>query len=224
MKASQKVLDSFKKTFDAKTFHDLNWSGSFEEYLDIVSKKPQVARSAYQRIYHMILSYGYDEYTDNKKKMIHYNFFDDPKHDGRDAIYGLDISLMKLVNIFKSAAHRYGTEKRVLLLHGPVGSAKSTIARLLKHGLEDYSKTEEGALYTYSWVNLDGEEKEVPSPMHQEPLLLMPETLRNAFINDVNKDLPAVEKIIIAGDLNPSCRQIFRTLMQKYNGDWGRGH
>ena len=81
---------------------------------------------------------------DNKKKLIHYNFFDDPLGNGQDAIYGLDIPLMKLVNIFKSAAQRYGTERRVILLHGPVGSSKSTIARLLKAGLEAYSKRPEG--------------------------------------------------------------------------------
>ena len=39
-----------------------------------------------------------------------------------------------------------------LLLHGPVGSSKSTIARLLKKGLEHYSRTEEGALYSFSWL------------------------------------------------------------------------
>ena len=54
----------------------------------------------------------------------------------------------------EGAAKGYGTEKRVLLLHGPVGSSKSTIARLLKKGIERYSRTQEGALYTYKWVNL----------------------------------------------------------------------
>ena len=34
----------------------------------------------------------------------------------------------------------------MLLLHGPVGSSKSTIARLLKKGLERYSGTDAGAL------------------------------------------------------------------------------
>jgi PrkA AAA domain. len=38
-----------------------------------------------------------------------------------------------------------------LLLHGPVGSSKSTIVRRLKRGLEHYSKTEAGALYTFDW-------------------------------------------------------------------------
>jgi serine protein kinase len=102
----------------------------------------------------MVLSYGSESYSDNKKKLIHYNFFDDPMEDGKDSIFGLDIPLMRLVNVLKSAALGYGTEKRVILLHGPVGSSKSTIARLLKKGLEEYSRSAEGALYTYECIYL----------------------------------------------------------------------
>ena len=94
----------------------------------------------------MILSQGSTEYFDAKKRIIHYHFFDDKEHGGRDAIFGLDIPLMKLANIFKSAARGYGTEQRVILLHGPVGSSKSTIARLLKRGLEAYTARPEGAI------------------------------------------------------------------------------
>ena len=84
----------------------------------------------------MILSHGTEEYVDNKKKITRYHFFKDTAHGERDAIFGLDIPLMRLVNVLKSAAYGYGTEKRVLLLHGPVGSSKSTIARQLKSGME----------------------------------------------------------------------------------------
>ena len=97
-------------------------------------KNPAVTRSAFQRVYDMILSYGQEEYIDNKKRLIRYNFFKDEQHGGRDAIYGLDIPLMRLVSVLQSAAQRYGTERRVILLHGPVGSSKSTIARLIKRG------------------------------------------------------------------------------------------
>jgi serine protein kinase len=51
---------------------------------------------------------------------------------------------MELVDLFRSAAEGYGTDKRILLLHGPVGSSKSTIARLLKKGLEHYSAPTRG--------------------------------------------------------------------------------
>src|SRR6476620_6923912 len=137
---------------DAKTYAELSWEGSFEDYLAIVRQNPRVTRTAFQRIYDMIQSHGKTEYIDNKKKLIRYHFFSDERFGGRDAIFGLDVPLMKLVNVFKAAAQGYGTERRVILLHGPVGSSKSTIARLLKKGLEDYSQTPEGAAYTFSWM------------------------------------------------------------------------
>lgn len=108
---------------DQKCFQELNWSGSFQDYLDIVAKNPRVTRNAYQRIYDMVMEYGLDEFEDAKKRLTRYCFFGDSSFDGDDTIFGLEISLMRLVNFFKAAAKGYGTEKRVLLLHGPVGSS-----------------------------------------------------------------------------------------------------
>src|SRR5215831_11941542 len=126
---------------DKSTFKELHWEGAFEDYLKMVRENARITRTAFQRIYDMILSHGKTEYIDNKKRLIRYHFFQDEKFGGRDAIYGLAVPLMKLVNVFKSAAQGYGTERRVMLLHGPVGSSKSTIVRLLKKGMEEYSKS-----------------------------------------------------------------------------------
>src|SRR5438046_789764 len=175
---------------DLKEYQELHWSGAFEDYLALVRENPKVTRTAFQRVYDMILSYGQEEYIDNKKKLIRYNFFKDEHHGGRDAVYGLDISLMRLVNVLKSAAQRYGTEKRVILLHGPVGSSKSTIVRLLKKGLEEYSRTAEGALYTYEWVmprelsHMTGGVNTFRCPMNEEPLKLIPEQWRGKVFED----------------------------------------
>ena len=92
---------------------------------------------------------------------------------------------MQLVNTFKSAALGYGTERRVILLHGPVGSAKSTIARLLKRGLEEYSRTDSGMLFSFSWKNADG--GWTKDPMHGEPLQLIPEEHRAAMLAALNE-------------------------------------
>ena len=94
----------------------------------------------------MILTHGTEEVFENKEKITRFKFFTEFAAKHSDAIYGLDRPLMQLVNAFKSAAKGYGTERRVLLLHGPVGSSKSTIARLIKKGLEDYSHTDEGMI------------------------------------------------------------------------------
>jgi len=86
---------------DLRGFRDQHWEGSFEDYLQIVRHNPKVTRTAFQRMYDMILSKGTREYYEYKKKILHYNFFDDKEHAGIDAIFGLDIPLMKLVNVFK---------------------------------------------------------------------------------------------------------------------------
>jgi serine protein kinase len=228
MSSGSEIISLVGQMQDLKAFRDQHWEGTFEEYLDTVRQHPEITRTAFQRIYDMILSKGWYEYYDHKKRIIHYNFFDDVDGDGRDAIYGLDIPVMKLVNAFKSAAQRYGTEKRVLLLHGPVGSSKSTIVRLLKKGLESYSRTPEGAVYTFSWVmgsEYQGRrtvkaDDEVSCPMHEEALHLVPEEVRPKVLDLINKGKPENKKVVIDGDLCPACRQYYRELNIRYRGDW----
>lgn len=208
------------------TFH-ANWSGSFQEYLDLVKRDPKITRNAFQRMYDMILEAGTEEYIDFKKQVIRYKFFDDIKNNGKDAVFGLDVPIMKLVNVLKAAALGYGTEKRVILLHGPVGSAKSTICRLLKKGVEAYSKTENGAMYTFEWIDEKGElgtlfgkdAKTFASPMHEEPLLLIPEEMRVGLCEEINRGQDGAFRMTIDGELSPPSRYIFKALMERYNGD-----
>ncbi|MFT7625190.1 MAG: serine protein kinase, partial [Myxococcota bacterium] len=71
------LTDSIGKLHDIEEFQELNWTGSFDDYLEVVKQSPDTARTAFQRIYDMILGAGWREYVDNKKKVVHYNFFDD---------------------------------------------------------------------------------------------------------------------------------------------------
>jgi serine protein kinase len=223
MSRGQDIIGKASQALDLETYREQHWIGSFSQYLDMVKEDPKITRSAFERIFDMILSYGTREYVDSKKKIVHYKFFDDPDHRGADGIYGLDIPLMKLVNIFKSAAKRYGTERRVILLHGPVGSSKSTIARLLKTGLEAYSRTTEGALYTFGWLrDTNNPDSVVPCPMHEEPLHLVTYKLRPIFEESLNAGRkPDDYHVRIEGELCPFCRQEYRELSERYDGDWG---
>ncbi len=220
---------------DYQRYEDLHWSGSFEEYLEMVRHNPRIARTSHERLYDMVLAAGTSAYVDNKKKITRYKFFSDDAHGGRDAIYGLDIPLMRLVNVLKAAAMRYGTEKRIILLHGPVGSSKSTIVRLLKQGFEEYSRTPDGALYTYEWVlpeelrYLTAGEETFRSPMNEEPLKLIPPEWRAQAIREFGLHDPGDPETgrkpfvpYVSGQLNPACRFIFRELLAIYRGDWAK--
>lgn len=218
----------------------LYWSGSFYDYLEMISRDPLVLRNAFQRLYDMILSWGVEEETrgSNKKKIIRYKFFRDPIGGGVDAVFGIESSLNALVNVIKSAADGYATESRILLLHGPVGSAKSTIVRLLKKGLEHYSCQLEGALYTFGWrarVVHKNEPKVaehfkpddfIDCPMHEDPLRLIPAEHRREFLEELlekslgEKGKKLTSRFHIKGDLCPYCRYCFNERMKENHGDW----
>ncbi|MGG4449245.1 PrkA family serine protein kinase [Brevibacillus sp. HB1.4B] len=162
---------------------NLMWRGTFAEYLQLVRKNPQIAQTAHSRVYNMIKSAGVEENEDGSRS---YQFF------SRE-IFGLDRSVERLVEeYFHSAARRLDVRKRILLLMGPVSGGKSTLVTMLKRGLEEYSRTEDGAIYA-----LDG------CPMHEEPLHLIPHELR-----------PEVEEelgIKIEGELTPYNRMRLET-------------
>src|SRR6266581_4467463 len=227
---SVSILSAIANLQSPQEYQELHWEGSLEDYLKLIQDSPRVTRNAFQRIYDMILSYGIEEHVEHKKKTSRYRFFRDDRHGGRDAVYGIDQSLTHLVDIFKSASRNYGTERRVILLHGPVGSAKSTIVRLLKKGLEEYSHTPDGAMYSFAWTNIANDlEKEVyamvndelPCPMREEPLHLIPSGQREKLLEELmrNSSDPS-QRIQVEGDLCPACRQMYRDLMRRYRGDW----
>ena len=220
------LLEIIRRKQDLPGYRERHWTGAISDYVELVLQNPRVARNSYQRLYDMILSHGLTEYTRHHEKYAHFHLFDDPIDGGRDAVFGLDHPLMRLVNNVKSAAFGYGTEKRILLLHGPVGSSKSTIARILKKGVEVYSSQKDGALYTYGWrmdLNTSGPDGVQWCPMHEEPLHLVPLEAQEAIYAEINRRVaPREYRIVPTGNLCPFCRKIYQDLMTQYDGSWER--
>ena len=161
---------------------DLQWEGTFAQYFEIATKKPQVGRLSHERIYHMIMDAGFETARNGEPN---YNFFN-------QEIFGIEKPLQQIVEYFHSAAQRLEVRKRILLLMGPVGGGKSTIVYLMKRGLEAYSRTEQGAIYAIK-----------DCPMHEEPLHLIP--------NDLRADVEKEFGLYIEGELCPHCRYMIDT-------------
>jgi len=155
----------------------LQWQGTFAEYFELVRENPAVSQLSHARIHSMIVAPGVE--TD-ERGMPHYEFFEDD-------IYGIEKPLAQVVEYFQSAAQRLEVRKRILLLMGPVGGGKSTIVSMIKQGLENHTRTDEGAVYAIAGC-----------PMHEEPLHLVPEPLRAEIMKEYG--------IYIEGDLCPVCR------------------
>ena len=164
----------------------LGWEGTFAQYFEIATRQPAVAQLSHERIYNMITAAGVET---NRLGEPRYTFFSTD-------IFGIEKPLQQIVEYFHSSAQRLEVRKRILLLMGPVGGGKSTIVALLKRGLEDYSRGEGGAAYAIK-----------ECPMHEEPLHLIPNELRD----DVQKEFG----LYIDGELCPQCRWL---LENKYGG------
>jgi serine protein kinase len=125
-------LSELTSRFNREEFLTLHEEITFDEYLEKCWEYPKVVRSAYQRMYDMIMDAGTSSYKRYRKTYTHYNFFD----DADIPVFSLDDTKDQFMKFIRGAAGGFGSEKRLLLLHGPVGSAKSTLCRLLKKGLE----------------------------------------------------------------------------------------
>lgn len=159
----------------------LKWEGIFRDYFELVTANPRLAQLSHARICDMILAAGVEKIAEGTRDEINrYKFFS-------DELFGIEEPIAKIVEYFKSAAQRLEVRKRILLLMGPVGGGKSTIVTMLKRGLEQWTRTDQGAVYAIK-----------DCPMHEEPLHLIPVELR-----------PEIEKhygLYIEGELCPQCR------------------
>src|SRR5438309_10555880 len=110
MATGKTILNALRQELNLSDYRKKHWEGSFDEYLDIVREHPEVTRTAYQRLYDMIISHGTEALYEHKEKITRYRFFTELAAKHGDGIHGLDRQRMHVVNAFKSAAKRYRTE------------------------------------------------------------------------------------------------------------------
>ena len=167
-----------------------DWEGTFAEYLDMVSEGMVTPRLSHHLVYNAILARGASR--SDETGGIKYNLFD-------DKVYGQDDTIDSIVEYFASSSRRLEIRKRILLLLGPPASGKSTVVALIKEALEEFTRTDEGAVYGIKGC-----------PMQEDPLHLVPQSLRPKLEEDYG--------IYVEGDLCPRCRYMVRT---EYRGRIG---
>jgi serine protein kinase len=158
------------------------WEGTFAEFLEqILPANPAaMVRSSHEYIYDMLRWHGRDMPGDTTEGPRSRELF-------RRDLFGIDEPLARLVEYFKAAAAGSDVGRRLLLLLGPPSGGKSTVAILLKRGLEEYSRTDEGALYAIKG-----------SPLRENPVNLVPTSLRAQFRETYGVD--------VFGELSPWAR------------------
>lgn len=219
---------------------------SFEEYLKLYAASPRLqARNAAQYLMGAIDSFGTEQVAHPTGKIRRFKIFDglgETRVAGQEEVQNA---------IYRSIGNfvRAGRINKLILMHGPNGSAKSSIAEALKRGLEAYSQTAEGALYTFNWIfpneklakgNIGFGDQRVPSgtlesfayldaddiavklssSMRESPLFLIPKPERRRLLEAAGGPDFVVPAYLLEGELSTKSRRIFDALLANYHGDW----
>src|ERR1700723_2366988 len=171
-------LDSLNKF--SKEHRAQRWEGTLGHFLtNVLPSRPASSfRSSHEYIWDMLLWHGRGAEGDNTQKA---------RELFKRELFGVDEPLGRVVDYFKAAAASSDVGRRLLLLLGPPSGRKSTLAILLKRALEEYSRTDDGALYAIKG-----------SPLRESPLNVIPTSLRSEF-----RDAYGVS---ISGEISPWAR------------------
>ena len=181
---------------------------SYSEYLEILDRHfVSECRPTYEYIMEMLAHFGKN--ADGSFKLFEKYYPDCPPVYGQTKVQSA--IFQNLVNFSEE-----GFNNKFLLLVGPNGSSKSSIVNKLIKGLEEYSETNEGRLFSFSWifpidtyvkgtlglmttprdVGLSSyaqlEDKDIsaimPSELKDHPILLIPKEHRQMMIEEGLKD------------------------------------
>lgn len=189
---------------------------SFDEYLQAFVEAPrQHARSSAQYVRDVLDHFGWEDRETPAGKVRRWLLFDLPFEPEARALRvagqeEVQAALYRAIGTFV----RSGRVNKLILLHGPNGSAKSSIVSALVRGMEAYSNLREGALYRFHWVfpserrlrgggglgfgpraesgelssfaHLEGEalDARLSCPMKDHPLLLVPKEERRKLLEE----------------------------------------
>ncbi|MDF1813400.1 MAG: hypothetical protein P1V20_14480 [Verrucomicrobiales bacterium] len=181
-----RILDKNLSAFDQSIL-------TFDEYLNLVKSEPWVTRDSPQLLHDMLLSSGVEHSIVPGKPVIHqYKFFENDELVGKNVVFGQQRAKENLVEKMDNASRGAEASKRLWILLGPPGSAKSRSMDGIKHALNTYSSSDAGKTYTLLLPTVDARLKEkavmeedgifyVQAPLFERPLQVIPEGLRNEF-------------------------------------------
>jgi len=125
---------------------------SFQQFFDLLVEHPErYARNSAQYIRDCFAHFGDEEVKEVYGQQRRFKLFDIPFDEGRERMVGQEEAQVRVFRLVDNFV-RLGRVDKLVLLHGPNGSAKSTFVKTLMRAVEAYADTDEGALYRFNWV------------------------------------------------------------------------
>jgi serine protein kinase len=133
---------------------------AWDDYLKLVAGQPYLhTRASYQYIRDAITSFGVQPVKDMGRTFPRFALFADPFFGGQKRVVG---QVRAIAALFKhiDACAKQEEDESIYVLIGPPGTGKSRIHSLIEKGLEEYSRSETGAVYTVNWLFRDTMEED----------------------------------------------------------------
>jgi serine protein kinase len=146
----------------------------------------------------MMLSKGVEHSIVSGKPVKHrYEFFESPDLVDKFIVYGQQKAKENIVEKIDNASRGAEASKRLWILLGPPGSAKSRSMDAMKTALHRYSKSDEGKSYCLLLPTVDERLKEkalfeekgiwyLQAPLMERPLQAIPAEVRKDFLAKLN--------------------------------------
>ena len=191
------LINKFFKSVDESVVKDEVLS--FEEYLELVKKEPWITRNSVQILHDMLLSSGVELSIVPGKPVKHrYKFFEDTDYIGKYIVFGQQKAKENLVEKIDNASRGGEASKRLWILLGPPGSAKSRSMDAIKRSLNVYSKSAAGKNYHLLLPTVDEKLRDqalfeedgvfyIIAPLLERPLQIIPESNRSEVAADLTK-------------------------------------
>jgi serine protein kinase len=172
---------------------------SFPQYLDLVKREPWTTRNTFQLLHDMLLSSGVERTIVPGKPLRHrYAFFEDAALVGMYVVFGQQKAKANLIEKIDNASRGLEASKRLWILLGPPGAAKSRSMDGIKTALNHYSRSDEGKTYTLLLPTVDERLKEkalfeekgihyLQAPIFERPLQVIPHALRAPFVEKLSE-------------------------------------
>ncbi|MGH7145045.1 MAG: hypothetical protein ACREJ2_13095 [Planctomycetota bacterium] len=147
---SEDILKAIDAEFQA-LYKAESWILGFDEFLNLFMHQPYtVGRNAAQVLVDAIDHFGKYEVQAPGGTLTRYRIFDAERDDGRNRLCGQEQAAYNLIRHLRIFAE--SKVDKLILLHGPNGSSKSTLVKLLARALERYTGLPEGHTYTFRFL------------------------------------------------------------------------
>jgi predicted Ser/Thr protein kinase len=152
------IVDDLREIADRvqKNFEEQRRLLGFQEYLELFATDPvRYSRDSARYLRDAFDYYGQTTIERPWGELTRFRLFDlpflEPGDARREQLVGQEFVQGEIYRALSNFV-REGRPNRVVVMHGPNGSAKSTVAACLMRALEHYSSTDDGALYRFHWV------------------------------------------------------------------------